>query len=466
MVFSSLEFIFRFLPVFLIIYYLAPARFRNIVLFIGSIVFYTLGDYKYLILLFLSVIVNTIAAKNIKHQEDSSKRKAWLVGALIYNFGMLFFFKYINFTIENINGILNVFSLKASLAPLSMGLPLGISFYTFQAVSYVVDVYRGEIEEEPSYVYVGTYLFLFPKLVSGPITPYRDIREQLAYRRISLFRAETGLKLFTIGLGMKVLLADRIGILWNDIQTIGFQSVSTPLAWLGAFGYTLQLYFDFHGYTLMAVGIGWMLGFELPDNFKHPYMSKSVTEFWRRWHITLGLWFKNYVYIPLGGNRKGKGRLVFNLFAVWLLTGLWHGASWNYILWGLTLFLLILLEKLYMKPWLDKSRIAARLYILLVMPITWMVFAINNLGDIGIYLGRMFHLVPGINVNSGDFVKYFGQYKWLFIAGIFFCFPYGQRIYERYKNSILFTGILFLVFWYCIYQLSNGINNPFMYFQF
>lgn len=466
MVFSSLEFIFRFLPIFLIIYYLVPARFRNIVLLIGSVIFYTLGDYKYLILLILAAIVNYISAKNIRHQAVPSKKKAWLIAALIYNFGMLFFFKYVNFTIENINGLLNIFSPHIHLSNLRMGLPLGISFYTFQAVSYLVDVYRGEIEEEPSLYHLTIYLFMFPKLVSGPITPYKEIREQLTYRRIPSFKVEEGLKVFTIGLAMKVLLADRIAILWNDIQTIGFISISTPLAWLGAFGYTLQLYFDFHGYTLMAIGIGKMLGFELPLNFKHPYMSKSITEFWRRWHITLGRWFKDYIYIPLGGNRKGTGRLILNLLIVWLFTGLWHGASWNYILWGLSLFLLILLEKLWMKPYLDKSRVLARLYMLFVIPVTWMLFAINNFEDMGTYLGRMFHMVSGVNVNNGDFVKYLGQYKWLFLVGIFFCFPYGQRWFEKHKHNFFSTVILFFVFWYCIYQLANGINNPFLYFQF
>ena len=466
MVFSSLEFIFRFLPLFLIIYYLVPSRFQNIVLFTGSIVFYTLGDFKYLFLLLISVIVNGIAAKKIWHLEEAKEKRKWLIGALIYNFGTLFFFKYINFTIGNINGIINIFSKGVFLKPLQMGLPLGISFYTFQAVSYIVDVYRGDIEEEPSYFNLGTYLLMFPKMVSGPITSYREIKEQLDWRKISCTKIEEGLKFFTIGLGMKVLLADRIGILWKDLQTIGFLSISTPLAWLGAFGYSLQLYFDFHGYSLMAVGIGKMLGFELPLNFRHPYMSRSVTEFWRRWHITLGSWFKNYVYIPLGGSRCGKGRLVFNLLAVWLFTGLWHGSDWNYVLWGLVMFLFIILEKLFLRPYLDKSKILSRIYILLIIPATWIIFAINDLNDIGVYLGRMFHLVPGINVNTGDFAKYLGQYKWLFLVGIFFCFPYGKKLYEKYKDNILCTGILFFVFWYCIYHLANGVNNPFMYFQF
>ncbi|WMJ89851.1 MBOAT family O-acyltransferase [Anaerocolumna sp. MB42-C2] len=467
MVFSSLEFIFRFLPVFLILYYTIPIKYRNLVLFLGSICFYALGDTKSLILIFLSIVINHVAVKNMEHARlVPMKRKMWLLLALFYNFGILFFFKYINFTIDNINYILKLFSPGNGIPSLEVVLPLGISFYTFQAVSYVIDVYKGEVKETTSLFNFGTYLLMFPKLVSGPIATYNEIREQLTDRSYNLIKFEKGLKLFTIGLGIKVLLANRLGILWNDIQTIGFQSISTPLAWLGAVGYSLQLYFDFSGYSLMAIGIGKMLGFTLPNNFTHPYMAKSVSEFWRRWHITLGMWFKNYVYIPLGGNRAGKKRLVFNLLAVWLFTGLWHGASWNYVLWGLVLFLLILLEKLYLKPVLDRSRVISRIYILLILPMTWMLFAINDLKDIAVYFGRMFGITAGINVNTYDVLKYLDQFKWLLIAGIFFCFPYGFRWFAKHDNSIPCTIILIIVFWYSVYNLSNGLNNPFMYFNF
>ena len=464
MVFSSLEFIFRFLPLFLIIYYIMPARFRNAVLFLGSLCFYAWGDLKYLVLILISILINYFAVREMKRNKVYSR--IWLIAALLFNFGMLFFFKYINFAIENINVPLRALTHGTGIASLQLGLPLGISFYTFQAVSYVIDVYRGDSKDNPNLFRFATYLVMFPKLVSGPIAAYGDMGEQLEERRYGLFKFEKGLKLFVIGLGMKVLIANRIGILWNDIQTIGFESISTSLAWLGSFGYSLQLYFDFQGYSLMAIGIGRMLGFHLPENFNHPYMSKSMTEFWRRWHMTLGAWFRNYVYIPLGGNRKGTGRLAFNMLVVWLLTGLWHGASWNFVLWGLVLFILILLEKLFFKRILDNSRIIARIYMLLAIPLTWTLFAISNLGDAGIYFGRLFGIVPGINVNAGDFMKYFGQYKWLFLVGLFFCFPYGKRLFEKFQNSIFCTGFLFLVFWYSVYLLANGVNNPFLYFQF
>ena len=464
MVFSSLEFIFRFLPLFLLIYYIMPARFRNAVLFLGSLCFYAWGDLKYLFLILFSVLINYLISIEMKRNIIYSR--IWLIAALLFNFGILFFFKYINFVIENINIPVRAFTHGTGIAALQLGLPLGISFYTFQAVSYVIDVYRGDIKVNPNLFRFATYLIMFPKLVSGPIASYGDMGEQLAERRYGLFKFEKGLKLFVIGLGMKVLLANRIGILWNDIQTIGFESISTPLAWLGSIGYSLQLYFDFQGYSLMAIGIGRMLGFHLPENFNHPYMAKSMTDFWRRWHMTLGAWFRNYVYIPLGGNRRGSGRLAFNMLIVWLLTGLWHGASWNFVLWGLILFIMILFEKLYFKKILDKSRFIARIYMLLAIPLTWTLFAISNLRDAGIYFGRMFGVVPGINVNTGDFIKYFGQYKWLFLAGLLFCFPYGKKLFQKFQNNILCTAFLFMIFWYSVYLLANGANNPFLYFQF
>lgn len=464
MVFSSLEFIFRFFPIFLLVYYIVPYRFRNVVLIFGSLFFYAWGDHKYLILIVLSVLVNHILVLNMNMYQSATSKKLWLITALFFNFGLLFFFKYINFVIENINYLIR--GNGGSIPTFNVGLPLGISFYTFQAVSYIVDSYRGDIEKRPTLYRVATYLVMFPKLVSGPIASYHEMESQLIRRRYSLEKFESGLKLFVIGMGLKVIIANRIGILWNDIQTIGFESISTPLAWLGSLGYSLQLYFDFYGYSLMAVGIGSMLGYQLPDNFNHPYMSKSVTEFWRRWHMTLGAWFRNYIYIPLGGNRCSDPRMIFNMLVVWLFTGLWHGANWNFILWGLSLFFLIFIEKFFIKDFLDRSKVFCRLYMVIYILFSWTLFAISNLNDVGTYYGRMLGIVQGINVNSNDFMKYFGQYKWLFLAGIFLCFPLGKRIYEKLQDSVICSIFLILVFWYSIYMLSNGANNPFLYFQF
>lgn len=464
MAFSSLEFIFRFFPAFLALYYLAAQKHRNKVLLIGSLCFYALGDIRYLPLIIVSIFVNYLAVRQmICH---SNQEKIWLFVSLVYNIGTLFFFKYSNFLIENVNTILRICHYEKDLPLLNLGLPLGISFYTFQIISCVVDIYRKEIKEELTFFRFATYVTMFPKILSGPITSYGEISDELTTRKYNIFKIEMGLRLFILGLGMKVLVADRIGMLWNDIQTIGFQSISTPLAWLGSMAYSIQIYLDFQGYSLMAIGIGRMLGFHLPNNFNHPYMSKSVTEFWRRWHMTLGMWFRSYVYIPLGGNRYGMRRLVANLFAVWILTGLWHGASWNFILWGFLLFLLILLEKLFYKPLLDRSRILARLYMLFVMPVSWMIFAINRSNDLTIYLGRMFGMSPGINVNPHDYFRYLGQYKWMFLIGGFLCFPYGRRLFNRFQNSLACTIFLLFLFWYSVYLISNGSNNPFLYFKF
>lgn len=466
MIFSSLAFIFRFLPIFLIIYYLVPMKYRNLLLFICSAIFYSFGDLKGLILLFLSTLVNFLSAVKMEEAKDLHRKKVWFYTALCYDLGMLIFYKYSGFMIQNINVIQSGIFHAKQMEPLTTALPLGISFYTFQVISYIIDVYRGEVQAEKLLINMGVYVCMFPKLISGPIVRYSEMRDQIRHRNISLEGLESGLKLFTIGLGFKVLIADRVAFLWNDIQTIGFVSISTPLAWLGVLGYTLQLYFDFYGYSLMAIGLGEMLGFKLPDNFNHPYISKSVSEFWRRWHITLGTWFKDYVYIPLGGNRRGIKRLALNLFVVWLLTGIWHGAGFNYILWGIVLFLLIFIEKIFLKRWLDKSNILSRVYLWTVVPLSWMLFAINKLSDVRIYYGRLFSLIPGVCVNSSDFVKYIERYWWIFLIGIFFCLPVAGNWYSKNKKNLVLTVFLFFVFWFSVYFIANGSNNPFMYFKF
>lgn len=467
--FSSLIFIFRFLPFFLILYYIFPCKYRNIILFLGSLCFYAAGEPKYILLILLSVLFNYVAALHLnKYDRNQSLRKVWFLVTLSYDLGILFFFKYFDFFIQNINSlIINLTHLNGiPVQTSSIALPLGISFYTFQIVSYIIDVYSNKVKAEKSFLNIGIYHCMFPQLISGPIVSYSHIMPQIKYRTYNLKDLESGLKLFIIGLGFKVLIANKIGVLWSDIQTIGFESISTPLAWIGMYGYSLQLYFDFQGYSLMAIGVGKMLGFSLPENFNHPYMSKSVTEFWRRWHITLGKWFKTYVYIPMGGNREGNIRLAINLLVVWLLTGLWHGASWNFLLWGFALFLLILIEKMFLKSKLDKSNFIARIYVLTIIPMTWMLFAISKFHDIKIYLYRLLSINSGINVNAKDFVKYLSIYKWLFIIGIFFCMPLAKKWYQKYDKSIPCIIFLFIIFWYSIYQLVNGLNNPFLYFKF
>ena len=450
MVFSSFEFLFRFLPIFLIIYFIVPAKYKNAVLLLGSIAFYTYGEGWYVVLLLASVGVNYIFGRMMypKPEEGRGNRqKIILMLALIYNFGMLFFFKY---------------SGQAD------HLPLGISFYTFQIAAYIIDVYRGKVPAEKNLFRLGVYLTMFPQLVAGPIVNYSEVSSALKKRTVAIAQFEEGVRTLITGLAAKVIIADRIGMLWNNIQTIGFNSISTPLAWLGAFAYSIELYFDFSGYSLMAIGLGKMMGFEFPKNFCFPYMSKSITEFWRRWHITLGRWFREYVYIPLGGNRKGKIRTFLNLLVVWSLTALWHGAWYNYLVWGAMLLFLLILEKVFLLKWLEKSKVLSHIYILVTVPVTWVAFAITEIKQLWVYLTRMFPFLGGPVgvINSQDFLKYLSDYIGLFLLGILFATPIPSIIYKRIKDNFAGTLAIAVILVLSLYYLAISNNNPFMYFNF
>lgn len=471
MVFSSLTFLFAFLPIFLVLYYCSPAKYRNGLLFTGSLVFYGIGEPLYLCLIICSVLVNLGIGLFIDRSERLSGKRLWLITGLLYNFGLLFFFKYTNFFLENINGVLRLCHSSTQLKLLELTLPLGISFYTFQIVSYIVDVYRGKVKADHSVISLGAYLCMFPQLIAGPIVVYSDIRRELHERTITIHNLDDGLKTFILGLGFKVLLANRVSTLWNEVCTIGFESISTPLAWLGSLAYSMQLYFDFCGYSLMAIGLGKMLGFTIPENFHHPYLSRSVTDFWRRWHITLGAWFREYVYIPLGGNRKGRIRTVVNLGIVWLLTGFWHGAAWNFILWGAFIFLLEILEKNLLLPVLNHKSIAAHIfshiYMILYILVSWTIFAISDFNQLAMYLARMFPFFGmGHTLNSYDFVKYLTDYGVLLICCILFCTAGPEKLYHRFKNKLGGIVIALIIFWYSVYYLAIGMNNPFLYFRF
>lgn len=471
MVFSSLTFLFAFLPIFLILYYCSPAKYRNGLLFTGSLVFYGIGEPLYLCLIICSVLVNLGIGLFIDRSERLSGKRLWLITGLLYNFGLLFFFKYTNFFLENINGVLKLYHSGTQLKLLELTLPLGISFYTFQIVSYIIDVYRGKVKADHSVISLGAYLCMFPQLIAGPIVVYSDIRRELHERTITIHNLDDGLKTFILGLGFKVLLANRVGTLWNEVCTIGFESISTPLAWLGSLAYSMQLYFDFCGYSLMAIGLGKMLGFTIPENFHHPYLSRSVTDFWRRWHITLGAWFREYVYIPLGGNRKGRIRTIVNLGIVWLLTGFWHGAAWNFILWGVFIFLLEILEKNLLLPVLNHKSIAAHIfshiYMILYILVSWTIFAISDFNQLAMYLARMFPFFGmGHTLNSYDFVKYLTDYSVLLICCILFCTAGPEKLYHRFKNKLGGIVIALIIFWYSVYYLAIGMNNPFLYFRF
>ena len=459
MVFSSLEFILIFLPLFLIVYYLLPNQYRNLCLFLFSLGFYAYGTLdapEHFVLLIAMLFMNYLIGLLIGQYH----RKWLLVLGMILNFGVLFLFKYSSFLISNLSAVFGTSSLDFQIA-----LPIGISFYTFQMVSYLIDVYRGTVPVDHNIMNFGVYVTMFPQLIAGPIVRYQDIRKRLRKRKYSLHAFFYGLSQFILGLGLKVLFANRIGGLWRNVCGIGFESISTPLAWMGILSCCLQIYFDFWGYSLMAIGLGRMIGFSIPINFRHPYQSRSMTEFWRRWHITLGSWFREYVYIPLGGNRKGKGRTYFNLLIVWVLTGIWHGVGWNFLLWGLFLFVVIAIEKAGILSVLNKHTLLSHLYMLLLIPLSWLMFSITNIQDLGIYLQRLIGL-GGEAVFYNDYIKYADQYGMLLAVGVLFCTPIPYQIWNKVKRPWATSILLVVVLLTCIYYLYQGMNDPFLYFNF
>ncbi len=469
MVFSSIDFIFRFLPIFLIGYYIAPKGYKNLILLIGSLIFYAWGDGWYTLLLVLSVFVNFIFGKLIAgHGQSNQTRKTrltFLWVSIAINFGLLILFKYTGFLTENLNLILNIFG--GSIPVANMHLPLGISYFTFMTVSYQVDVYRREIPAANNIVTFGTYVTMFPKLISGPITEYGELLPSLRNKNVTLANIEEGLQTFIIGLGAKALLADNMSTLWAGMSRYGYESISCPYAWLGAVGYSFQLYFDFLGYSLMAIGIGTMLGFKLPKNFDHPYASGSISEFWRRWHITLGRWFKKYIYFPLGGSRCSTIKIVRNTLIVWAFTGLWHGASWNFVLWGLIFFALIMLERFFLGKYLARTRVLKHVYVCIIIPLTWVVFALRDMGDIGMYFSRLFPFGGSPDfITTRDFWNALSDYWYLLIACVICSLPVTEKIYQKYKGSIVTKIILLGIFIYSMVVVHNSSNNPFMYFRF
>ena len=376
---------------------------------------------------------------------------------------MLFVFKYWDFAA----GIVNFLSAGEKIPVLSLALPLGISFYTFQIVSWLFDIYRGKLKEKTDFVSFAAYVTMFPQLIAGPIVKYEEVAERMKERKIREKSLENGLKLFSIGLGFKVLLANQIGTLWNTLMSAGAGNLSVAAAWMGAFAYSFQIYFDFWGYSLMAKGLGKMLGFRIPRNFNDPYLSKSISEFWRRWHITLGRWFKEYLYIPLGGNRKGFLRTAFNLFVVWTLTGLWHGASFNFALWGMISFVLIAIEKKGFGKWLESKKIAGHLYVIVLIPMTWMVFAITDMRQLLNYLQNMIGIhSSGVIVGSEQVLRYLKEYGLLFIICILCSTSYPMELYRKHKQKWYAVVAVAAIFCFSVYEIMAGSNNPFLYFRF
>ena len=458
MVFSSILFIFRFLPISMGIYFLTPKKFRNFSLLILSLVFYSWGEPKYFVLMLASIFVDYFISLGIDKNNKSKRiRIILLCISITFNIGILFFFKYINFFIENINSIFNM-----SLSYVKITLPLGISFYTFQTMSYTIDVFLKKVKPEKNIIDFGAFVCLFPQLRAGPIVKYTDINRELKSRKVNLDAIQEGIRLFILGLSSKVIIANNIGSLWTEVEVMGFSNISTILAWMGIIAFALQIYFDFSGYSLMAIGLGKILGFNFPINFNYPYESKSISEFWRRWHITLGQWFKEYVYIPLGGNRVRKVRLYFNLFIVWFLTGFWHGASYNFILWGLYFFLLISIEKAGLLKFLNNNKFISHIYAIFFILIGWVLFAVVDLAQIKLLFKQMF----SFNIGN-EWIYYLRNYAIVFIIAIIFSTSFPKKLYKKFiKNDVIDTVIILMIFLVSIAYLVDSSYNPFLYFRF
>lgn len=386
MVFSSTIFLCVYLPLVLLGYYICPKKGKNLFLLIVSLIFYAWGEPKYVFLMIFSILVNYVFGLLMdKHRENKKRLKLMLVISVIIDLGLLSVFKYTDFIITNINSVFG-----AGFDLLNIALPIGISFYTFQAMSYTIDVYRDDVRVQRNLIDFGMYITMFPQLIAGPIVRYSDVQDQLAARNVTAADFSEGIMRFVVGLGKKVLLANQMGAVWTQIYALG-GDISALMAWTGAAAYTFQIYFDFSGYSDMAIGLGRMFGFKFPENFRYPYESVSITDFWRRWHITLSTWFKEYLYIPLGGNRRGLARQALNLLIVWTLTGFWHGAGWNFVMWGLYYFAILFIEKLFLLKALDKlPRLFRHAYALLLIVIGWVIFASDDVSVMLPYLGSMF----------------------------------------------------------------------------
>ena len=472
MVFSTILFLFRFLPITLALYYLAPAKLKNTVLFLCSLVFYCWGEVRFFPVMVALILINYTCGLAIEHFDARpAVRKAFLLVALLGSLGMLFYFQYANFVLTSLNTLLGTsFALIQGISVL----PLGISFYTFQTLSYSIDVYRRDVKAERNLIDFGAYVVMFPQLIAGPIVKYRDVSAQLhVYKgRCCLQQIEDGMTLFTFGLAKKVLLADAIGALWTDIigiadspstTFVGLANASTPLVWLGVIADSLQLYFDFSGYSMMGIGMGRMLGFDFPQNFNYPYISSSITEFWRRWHMTLSGWFREYVYVPLGGNRKGLKRQILNLFIVELLTGIWHGANWNFICWGLYYFVLLAIEKLFLLPYLQKGRVWPHLYTLFLVVVGWAMFVGNDAGvEFGLLFQKLF--VPSGGVSPLYFLRNYGVL--LAVSGVC-CTPLIEKLWNLLRRRTL-TRVLTILLLLAVSTayVVGSTNSPFLYFNF
>ena len=466
MVFSSLTFLFIYFPIVLIIMYLSPIKLRNLFLFILSLIFYGWGEPIYILIMLISTIVDYINGYYVnKYIDNKQIAKKFVIFSIVFNLSVLGFFKYYDFIIMNLNMLgFNLFK------PLGIALPIGISFYSFQTMSYPIDIYRGQANYQKSIINFGTYVTMFPQLIAGPIVRYKDIASQLNERLISVDKFAKGIDRFMIGLSKKVILANSVGLVFDEILALNNNETSVLLAWLGSIAFCFQIYFDFSGYSDMAIGIGKMLGFEFLNNFNYPYIATSITDFWRRWHISLSTFFRDYVYIPLGGNRKGLKRQLINITIVWFLTGLWHGANYNYILWGIYFSIILIIEKLFLLKVLNKiPNILKHTYTLIIIIVSFTIFSIEDMPILINHLSNMFMLndIPLIN----DLLLYYirNNYMLLIIISVSST-PLFYNLYIKYikdtKLEYIKPFIICIGFIICVAFLVNASYNPFLYFRF
>ena len=470
MLFSSIVFIFVFLPIVLIIYYVLlknNRKYQNVFLLISSLIFYAWGEPWFVLIMIFSIILNWLYAIQVSKSYTSIRKRIIIIIMLISNLGILFIYKYLKFFIANLNAISFV-----NLNVPAIVLPIGISFFTFQAISYVVDISRGDGEVQKSPLNVGLYIGLFPQLIAGPIVRYKTISEQILYRKESINCFNEGVKRFIIGLTKKMVIANTIALIADNTFNNNISTLSVMSAWLGAIAFTLQIYFDFSGYSDMAIGLGKMFGFEFLENFDYPYISKSISEFWRRWHISLGTWFRDYVYIPLGGSRvRAKSRLIINLFIVWILTGIWHGANWTFITWGALYFILLSFEKLTRYEKVKLPVLIKRIYTLGFVIFGWVLFKSNSLLDAFEYMKSML----GLNQNSFVDLLFFINIKenyFVIISAIMFSTPIFSNLRQKFQSKSIFANNLFEISTLLVMLLISftyvikGSYNPFIYFNF
>lgn len=471
MVFSSLIFLFRFLPAFLICYYLVPQRMKNLILFLGSLFFYAWGEPVYVLLMLFSTVSDYIHGRLIARFRGQ-KKAAWLLASsVVINLLLLGFFKYAGFIIQTVNQIAGT-----TFPLLDLPLPIGISFYTFQTMSYTIDVYRGEAKVQKNILDFGVFVTMFPQLIAGPIVKYRQVEESLHSRSVDVHMVSYGVKRFVTGLAKKVLIANNIGTLWADISGMDYGELSVLTAWIGILAFAFQIYFDFSGYSDMAIGLGACLGFTFPENFNYPYISATVTEFWRRWHISLSSWFKEYVYIPLGGNRKGLPRQLLNILIVWVLTGIWHGAGFSFLLWGLWFALFLILEKWFLRKFFAVlPRVFGRIYTCLVVLTGWVFFSVETPEGILGFLQAMFGL-NGVGLLDHQGLYLGREYMVLFVIAVIAATPlvgwicgrlersrtgYAMAVY-RLGEKLIPAALLYLSIAYIV----DASYNPFLYFRF